>query len=303
MFLEALQPAQLEITLATLDTLEAQAQQVEHQWQLRRERAQYEADLARRRFLAVEPENRLVARSLECDWNEKLAEVERLEKERTTLSRRSPAQMSPEERERILALTQDIPAVWNATTTTHVERKQLLRLLVKDVTITRYKRTLSVAVRWQTGACTLLEVARALPLPEIRRTDPAVVARLRELAPDHTDRQMAEVLNAEGRVGVKGPFTRNKVKCLRLSYGIVAGCPEKPAGPAQNQRGDGCYSAQAVAERLNVHVATIAAWCRQGRLDFVQDAARSPRWFRLTSDVIERLRKPARRHMPRRTGK
>ena len=81
LFLEAIQPAQLEVSLATLEQIEDQARQVERQWQLRLERARYEADLARRRFLAVEPENRLVARNLEKDWNEKLAAVEQLERE------------------------------------------------------------------------------------------------------------------------------------------------------------------------------------------------------------------------------
>ena len=85
--LEAMQPAQLEVSLATLDHLEAQARQIERQWQLRLERAQYEADLARRRFLNVDPENRLVARSLEREWNDKLAALAALEREDATVPR------------------------------------------------------------------------------------------------------------------------------------------------------------------------------------------------------------------------
>ena len=108
-FLEALQPAQLEVSLATLQQIEAQARQVEHQWQLRLERAGYDADLARRRFLAVEPENRLVARSLERDWNDKLAEVERLERERASLPPPTALVLSEAERGRILALSHDCP--------------------------------------------------------------------------------------------------------------------------------------------------------------------------------------------------
>src|SRR4029079_9582700 len=86
LFLEAIQPAQLEVSLATLAQIEDQARQVERQWQLRLERARYEADLARRRFLAVEPENRLVARNLEKDWNEKLASIEQQERERAAVA-------------------------------------------------------------------------------------------------------------------------------------------------------------------------------------------------------------------------
>jgi hypothetical protein len=113
-----MQPAQLKVSLATLDQIEARARQVDHQWQLRLERAHYEADLAQRRFRTVEPENRLVARSLEHDWNEKLAEIERLEHEYATLPKLTAYLVSPEERQRILALAQDLPTVWQSSPTT-----------------------------------------------------------------------------------------------------------------------------------------------------------------------------------------
>src|SRR5262249_13606741 len=150
LFLEAIQPAQLEVSLATLEQIEDQARQVERQWQLRLERARYEADLARRRFLAVEPENRLVARNLEEDWNEKLASVEQLEREQGAVWAGTAPRLSPDERQRILNLAEDLPALWHAPTTTPAERKQLLRLLVKDVALTKQATTIRVALRWQT---------------------------------------------------------------------------------------------------------------------------------------------------------
>jgi hypothetical protein len=122
-FLEAMQPAQLEVSMATLDQVEARARQIDHQWQLRIERARYEADLARRRFFAVEPENRLVARNLERDWNDKLAQIELLEREYATSPRPTSLLASPEKRQQILALAQDLPAIWHAPSTTYTERK------------------------------------------------------------------------------------------------------------------------------------------------------------------------------------
>ena len=148
-FLEALQPAHLEVSLATLDHIEARSRQLERQWQLRKECAQYEADVTRRRYVAVEPENRLVARSLEREWNEKLAHLEQLEREYTAWSTQAIRPVSPDERQRILALAQDVPALWHASTTTHTERKHLLRFLVKDVTLTRHEKTITIAIRWQ----------------------------------------------------------------------------------------------------------------------------------------------------------
>src|SRR4029077_21007468 len=170
LFLEAIQPAQLDVSLATLAQVEDQARQVERQWQLRLERARYEADLARRRFLAVEPENRLVARNLEKDWNERLAAVEQLERERTALPAWAAPRLSPEERQRILGLAEDLPALWHAPTTTPAERKQLLRLLLKDVTLTKEATTIRVALRWQTGAGLTVEVPRPPRSCDARRT-------------------------------------------------------------------------------------------------------------------------------------
>ena len=126
-FLEAIQPAQLAVALSTLDQLEARAKQIDRQWQFRLERAQYEADLAHRRYNAVDPDNRLVARSLERDWNEKLTEVEQLQREYAVLPKPTALLITLQERERILALAQNIPEVWHAPTTSQTERKQLLR--------------------------------------------------------------------------------------------------------------------------------------------------------------------------------
>jgi hypothetical protein len=163
-FLAAIEPAHLAVSLATLEDLAAQARQIDRQWQLRLERARYEADLARRRVLAVEPEQRLVARSLERDWNEKLAGLERLEREYAAAVPPRPQTMSAEERQRILTLATDLPALWHAPTTTNGARKQLLRYLIKDVTLTKEATTIAIAIRWQTGACT---IATASPLDRL----------------------------------------------------------------------------------------------------------------------------------------
>jgi DNA invertase Pin-like site-specific DNA recombinase len=302
-FLEAMQPAQLEISMAALEHIEARAQQIDRQWQLRIERAQYEADLARRRFFAVDPDNRLVARNLERDWNEKLAQVEDLEREYTTLPKPTAHLASPEERQRILALAQDLPAVWHASTTTHVERKQLLRFLIKDVTLTKQETTIHIGIRWQTEALTELDTLRPKPSPEIRRTDPAVVDRIRELAPNHTDCQISEHLNHQKFIpGMGGVFSKSKVQWIRHAYNIPTGCPQAPGACPSGQRADGRYSARAAAELLNITVSTIADWCKSGRLDSIQSAPHGPRWVKLTPEIIAELRKPERRRWSQRSS-
>ena len=299
-FLEAMQPAQLEVSIAALAQIEARARQIDQQWQLRIERARYEADLARRRFFAVDPENRLVARSLERDWNEKLAQIERLEREYTILPKPTARLASPEERRRILALAQDLPTIWHASITTHTERKQLLRFLVKDVTLTRREATVHIGIRWQTDALTELDIPRPKRAYETRRTDPVVIDHIRELAPAHADRKITEILNQAGLTSGAGePFTRVKVRDLRRTYDIPTGCPEAPSACPDGQRGDGRYSAQAAAELLNISVSTVGAWCQSGRLDGIQAVPYGPWWIKLTPEIIVQLRKPASRHSPK----
>ena len=289
--------------MAAVEQIEARARQIDRQWQLRIERAQYEADVARRRFYAVEPENRLVARTLEREWNEKLEEVQRLEHEYADLPRTTERLASPKERQRILTLAQDLPTVWHASTTTHAERKQLLRFLVQDVTIAMKDTTIHIGIRWQTEALTELQIPRPKMTYELYRTDPVVVELIRELSPSHTDRQICAILNRKGlTTGTGKAFTGRRVKGIRSAYDIPIGCTDAPRECPTGQRGDGRYSAQAAAELLNVSNSTILCWSKSGRLDGIQAQPGSPDWIRLTPESIVELRKPAKhqrsRHLP-----
>lgn len=299
--LEAMTPAQLEISLATFEALEAQARQLDQQWQRRLERARYEAELARRRYLAVDPDNRLVARSLEQDWNARLADVEQREREYATLPAVKHSPLSDSERAKILALAQDLPALWQAPTTTQTQRKQLLRLLIKDVALTRGERTIGIAIRWQTDACSTMDIERPKPCHEVWRTAPQVADQVRELAAQYTDAEIATELNTQGlKPGKSDQFTASKVQWIRYVYRIRSGCPQAPGACPGGQRGDGRYSAKAAAELLNVDVSTIADWCASGRLNVIQTAPHRPRWITLTPELIATLRKPCRQRKPRR---
>ena len=302
-FLEAMHPAELEVSMAAIDQIAEQARRVDRQWEMIVERARYEAELARRRFLAVEPENRLVGRMLERDWEGSLAEVDRLERESTARPERSIRLVDSAERGRMLALAQDLPALWHAATTTNVQRKQLFGFLIKDVCLDRGETTIEVSIRWQTEACTVLSIPRPRRSCDARRTDPAALARVRALAADTTDGHIAATLDREGfRSGTGRPFTTNIVKQLRYSYSIPSGCPDRPAACADGRRGDGRCTAKIAAEMLNVTVSTVADWCQSGLLDGIQSASHGPWWIRLTPEVIARLRKPARRSWTRRSA-
>jgi hypothetical protein len=300
-FLEAIEPAHLEVALSALDQVEARAQQIDQQWQRQIERAQYEADLARRRYKAVDPDNRLVARSLEREWNEKLAEVEKLEREHTLLPQPAALVLTGARREQIRRLAHDLPAIWHASITTFVERKQLMRWLIKDVTLSKRGNVIDVAIRGPTEALTRLAIPRYKMSWEERQTGPQVVERVRELSPMHTNTQIAAILNEEGeRAGMGGTFTVSKIEWIRYAYHIPAGCPERPKAAPNGQRGDGRYSARAAADLLNVNVSTIADWCQAGILESVRSTPLGPRWITLTPESITALRKPVRRQWKQR---
>ena len=192
-----------------------------------------------------------------------------------------------------MALAQDLPRLWHAATTTNVERKQLLGFLIKDVTLYAEKTTIEISIRWQTEACTTLEVPRFRRVWDLRRTDPAVVERIRALAATKTDGQIAAELNRDGVLsGTKSAFTISIVHQLRVAYEIASGCPVHPRFCTEGRRGDGRYSTRAVAELLGRDMSTIVGWCRSGRLDGIQTVRDGPWWINLTAENIAELSKP-----------
>src|SRR5882762_3642455 len=158
--LKALQPAELELALAALRELETRDQAIMRQWQMRLERAEYEAALAERRYQEVDPSQRLVASTLERRWNETLLHLQDLKKQAAEFQRKEARVFTPEQKAKVLALARDFPRLWHAPSTQAKDRKRMLRLLIKDITVNKLveQRQLSVHIRWQGGACTDLFV-------------------------------------------------------------------------------------------------------------------------------------------------
>ena len=203
----------------------------EHADQLRRhnvERARHRADLARRRYLAVDPGNRLVADSLEADWNDALRAVQAAQDEYEKATAAAAVTLTDEHKARIHALASDFPALWSDPATPQRERKRMIRLLVEDVTLAKTDR-IQAHVRFRGGQTTSL----TLPIPpkswQLRQTHPATLATLDRLLDEHTDAGTAEALNAAGhRSGEGKPFTGRIVLDLRRAHT----CPATPSGCA-----------------------------------------------------------------------
>jgi DNA invertase Pin-like site-specific DNA recombinase len=217
--LSALTPVQIELSLAVLEELERQQAVLRTQWGLRLEAAGYAVRLAQRRYEQVDPENRLVARTLEREWEARLQEQHHLELEHDRFQKQVPLSLDETQRQRLFSLVEDLPQVWQAETTSWTERKELLQLLVADVTLTRQEKEIQVQIRWHTNAVDTLQVA--LPIRGAAPIPLPVVERIRDLSPMHTDREIAELLNDDGLLTAQGkPFTDRRVQGLRRRSGI-----------------------------------------------------------------------------------
>lgn len=217
--LAALTPAQIELSLAILDELERQQTEVLRQWQRRVEAARYAIGLAQRRYEQVDPENRLVARTLEQQWEACLRELDRLEAEFSAFRQNKPLTISAAQRQSLLHLAADLPKVWSAPTTTWTERKDLLELLIADATLTRHDTGITVQIRWFTNQIESDELP--LPFKHGVPTPANILERIRSLCSSHSDREIAEVLNQESLITSRGnAFNTSIVNSIRRRNGI-----------------------------------------------------------------------------------
>ena len=186
--LEAVTIEQLDISLAVLEELDQQASELEHQWQLKLERARYEASRAERQYNLVEPENRLVARTLEKRWNEKLQQLAELEVAYKQARQVERLELNQQQRQQILRLASDLPALWHSETTTAAERKEMLGLLVKQVALSPLEsptRQTQIAILWHTDTKTELLIKRPTSSEKFS-TSPEVIEAIRELRAGQT---------------------------------------------------------------------------------------------------------------------
>jgi DNA invertase Pin-like site-specific DNA recombinase len=255
--LEALAPEEIALALAAADEVTDRRARSTRAVELRVERARYDAVRAERAFHACEPENRLVARSLESRWEQKLRELTEAEAE--LAEQNAPA---PEpSREQIERLARDLPKLWAADSTQDRDRKRLLRTMITDVTITSQPTggELSVGIRWRSGASEQHTIQRPKTRQEVIRTPSEAIELTRRLAPDHPNTQIAEQLNAAGlRTGTGGPFAAEHVQWIRWRHKIPY--------PTTWAR-DGEQTVSQIAQNLGVSHGTVYAWIGTGKLN------------------------------------
>lgn len=229
--LDALQPTELELAVGVLENLEGRDQVLMHQWKMRVERAEYEADLAERRYREADPSNRLVTSTVERWWNEALLRVEDLKRQYIEVQHRTARVVTAEQRVQVMALARELPRLWNAPSTSAKDRKRMLRLLIKDITVEKCSapKQVMLHIRWHGGACSNVPVDVPLPLADRVRCAESTVARVTTLALNMSDGQIARQLNQDGITSTQGKaFNDSMVRWIRWRHGIPVPMLTKP---------------------------------------------------------------------------
>jgi hypothetical protein len=298
--LQALEPAALEVSLQVAADVEAERQQLHQQWTYRLERARYEVERIVRQYNAVEPEHRLVARTLERQWEAALAAEETLTADYHRFLATQPVTLSATERDAIRQLASDIPALWRAPTTTQTERQAIIRLLVQRVVVTVEGESEHVAVRvdWVGGHNTEAPLIRPVARLEQLSYYPQLQARVVALYTQGKDRTtIAQTLNAEGWRPAKrrATFTPLMVGRLLARHSLHSLTPVR-AQPRSRTAEE--WTLQALAQALEMPVETLYGWIRRGRVIARQDpSVAPPRWL-IRADAAELARLRALRQAP-----
>ena len=273
LLLDTLTPLALEVALTVQAELETRAGETDALRRQHVQRAQHRADLARRRYLSVDPGNRLVADSLEADWNDALRGLRTAQDDYDKATAAAMTTLTEKDKTRIRALAADFPALWASPATPQRERKRITRLLIEDVTLVKTSQ-IHLHIRLRGGQTTSLTI----PIPptawQARQTSPDTLAALDRLLDEHTDKETAQQLNLDGhRSGEGKPFTARIVLELRTSNNLPS--------HANRLRAQGMLNLSQIAGRLGVHPTTIKNWHKAGLLS-----------SRKANDKNERLYQP-----------
>lgn len=258
LLIASISTSNIEITLAVQAELLARAEEADRLRLQQVERVRYESELSRRRFMNVDPENRLVADSLEADWNEKLRSLEEAQRTYEEHRQLDGRLVDASLREELFALATDLPRLWNCEQTTDQDRKRMVRLVIEDVTLLK-QENLVLQVRFRGGAERQIVLPRPARAWEMCQTAPEAVSEIDRLLEDHCEGEIAEILNQKGfTTGHGHKWTRSTVKDTRRGYKLKT--------RYERLRSRGLLTVDEVAERLNVHQQTVRAWNRHGLL-------------------------------------
>lgn len=258
LLVETITPAALQIALTVQAEIQSRMEEADRLRHKQVERARYEADLAQRRYMLVDPANRLVADALEAEWNGKLRALSDAQQEYERLCKADHLTIDENHRARIAALATGFPRLWRDPNTPDRERKRMVRLMLDDVTLLKDKE-IAVHVRFRGGVTKTLSLPLPLGAPQLRKTPAIVVEEIDRLLNHHTEAEIAAVLNERGmRTGTRRSFTSIIVANIQRDYGLV--------DRFQRLRNRGLFTNEEMARRLDVHPRVVRDWRDRGLL-------------------------------------
>lgn len=256
LLVEIVTPVALEVALAVQQELQSRLKESDQLRKKQVERARYEADLSQRRFMQVDPNNRLVADALEADWNEKLRELTQAKEEYERQTKADHLILDDKKKTEIMKLTTDFPKLWNDPQTPDRERKRMVRLMIEDVTLTKNDDIL-VNIRFKGGATRTLNLAKPKNAWQLRQTPPEVIAQINELLNHHTTNEIVSILNKKGvKPGEGEQFTRSAFNHLKIQYDLKT--------KKQRLREKGMLTLKEMMRNLKVKQSTVRAWRNAG---------------------------------------
>jgi DNA invertase Pin-like site-specific DNA recombinase/G:T/U-mismatch repair DNA glycosylase len=282
--LDAIAPASLELSLHAAEQIEHDRAAVEAIWRQRLERADYAADRARRAHHLAEPENRLVVRTLEAEWEQALADREALQADHARFQAASPRILTAAEREAIRALAADLPCLWHAPTTTQADRKQLLRLLIEsiEVRVLGDSEQVEATITWAGGRATATRLVRPVAKFEQLSYYPQLLDRIRALTEQRTStRTIAEILNREGYRPPKRAqiFNMQNVRDLQRRQGLLKSQGRTVRARLDHLLGPDDWWFVDLAAHLSIPTSTLHSWISQGHLDARRAPAPGRPWI------------------------
>jgi DNA invertase Pin-like site-specific DNA recombinase len=284
LLVESVTPLALEVALKVQEELQTRLDQADRLREQHVQRAQYEADQARLRYMRVDPNNRLVADTLEAHWNDKLRLLAQSKDEYEKQRKADAQRLTAEQKAQVLALASDFPKLWNDPKTPERERKRMARLLLQDVTLRREQEVL-VQIRFRGGATRELRLPLAKPAWALRRTNSEIVAAIDQLLGDHTPLEIAQLLNErEWRSGWGCRFTQRMVTRLAKDYHL--------ATRDTRLRARGLLTPQEMGELIDSQPNLVDYWREQGLLNGARRNEKNEYYYeRPTPEVVQQIKR------------
>lgn len=283
LLIESVNPLALEVAISVQDELKSRAEEVDRLWKQQVERARYEADLARRRYMQVDPENRLGADTLEAEWNKKLRVLTEAQDEYKRQCEADRMILNSDERGRIISLATDFPRLWHDPKTQDREKKRMVRLLLEDVTLVK-NSGITMHIRFKGGTSKTINLSAPMNAWQLRKTSKGVVSQIDRLLDQYTDGEIADVLNDKNSVSGTGrSFSTRIVARIRRAYGIKS--------RFERLKEQKLFTISEISDSLKISKATVKYWAKNNTLKSYKYNDKNERLYqRPGQELINRLR-------------